>query len=123
MKPEDIEITEEIASRIEIFVRLTEVEHEAYKGRQPMTQDLFNSISKKIAPINTDLWIEFLPDDPEEEMEDDMEWNPPEDAKPKEQMLAEIKAGIAKRKERQDKKKAELERQKEIFRKTYKIDI
>lgn len=35
MKPEDIEITEEIASRIEIFVRLTEVEHEAYKGRQP----------------------------------------------------------------------------------------
>ena len=102
MKPEDIEITEEIASRIEIFVRLTEVEHEAYKGRQPMTQDLFNSISKKIAPINTDLWIEFisnyaafLPDDPEEEMEDDMEWNPPEDAKSKEQMLAEIKAGIA----------------------------
>ena len=65
----------------------------------------------------------FLPDDPEEEMEDDMEWNPPEDAKSKEQMLAEIKAGIAKRKERQDKKKAELERQKEIFRKTYKIDI
>lgn len=60
MKPEDIEITEEIASRIEIFVRLTEVEHEAYKGRQPMTQDLFNSISKKIAPINTDLWIEFI---------------------------------------------------------------
>ena len=56
-------------------------------------------------------------------MEDDMEWNPPEDAKSKEQMLAEIKAGIAKRKERQDKKKAELERQKEIFRKTYKIDI
>ena len=54
MKPEDIEITEEIASRIEIFVRLTEVEHEAYKGGQPMTQDLFNSISKKIAPINTD---------------------------------------------------------------------
>ena len=130
MKPEDIEITEEIASRIEIFVRLTEVEHEAYKGRQPMTQDLFNSISKKIAPINTDLWIEFisnyaafLPDDSEEEMEDDMEWNPPEDAESKEQMLAEIKAGIAKRKERQDKKKAELERQKEIFRKTYKIDI
>ena len=95
-----------------------------------MTQDLFNSISKKIAPINTDLWIEFisnyaafLPDDPEEEMEEDMEWNPPEDAKSKEQMLVEIKAGIAKRKERQDKKKAELERQKEIFRKTYKIDI
>ena len=95
-----------------------------------MTQELFNSISKKIAPINTDLWIEFisnyaafLSDDPEEEMEDDMEWNPPEDAKSKEQMLAEIKAGIAKRKERQDKKKAELERQKEIFRKTYKIDI
>lgn len=64
-----------------------------------------------------------MPDDPEEEMEDDMEWNPPEDAKSKEQMLAEIKAGIAKRKERQDKKKVELERQKEIFRKTYKIDI
>ena len=59
----------------------------------------------------------------QKEMEDDMEWNPPEDAKSKEQMLAEIKAGIAKRKERQDKKKAELERQKEIFRKTYKIDI
>ena len=67
--------------------------------------------------------LAFLPDDPEEEMEDDMEWNPPEDAKSKEQMLAEIKAGIAKRKERQDKKKVELERQKEIFRKTYKIDI
>ena len=129
MKPEDIEITEEIASRIEIFVRLTETEHEAYKGRRPMTQDLFNSISKKIASINTDLWIEFissyaafLPDDPEEKMEDDMEWDSPEDAKSKEQMLAEIKAGMAKRKERQDQKKAELERQKEIFRKTFKID-
>ena len=63
-----------------------------------------------------------MPDDPEEEMEDDMEWDFPEDAKSKEQMLAEIKAGMAKRKERQDQKKAELERQKEIFRKTFKID-
>lgn len=126
MKPEDIrQGLEELAVRVEIFAYLDEIEFEAYMGRKQMTQTLFDSIARKISPIDTDKFIDFisqysmfLPDELDYKMEelDTVERRPHDDLVADEEMLEKIKVGIALREEQNRQKIEEWERQKDIIR-------
>ena len=131
MKPEDIRRgLEELAVRVEIFAYLDEIEFEAYMGREPMTQALFDSIARKISPIDTDKFIDFisqysmfLPDELDYKMEelDTVERRPHDDLVADEQMLEKIKAGMDLREEQNRQKIEEWERQKDIIWESYGI--
>ena len=132
MKPEDIrQGLEELAVRVEIFAYLSDEEYEAYMGRKPMTQALFDRIARKISPIDTDKFIDFisqysmfLPDELDYKMEelDTVERRPNDDLVADEQMLEKIKAGMALREEQNRQKEEEWERQKDIIRESYRIE-